>query len=411
MALISKTGINDGGTIQAEHITRIIDALSGVSTDTVVATGSFAGDGSQLTNLPSSSITYVSESGNFSLTEIEVADFDANVAVTYTGGKLKFIFGTPISQSISAFDFGGSFDTNRFNQMLDSYTVTGTWTIGAYTLISASIFEGSTLLANTGTGTSVAYSTSTSGSHTYTLHVTASNPLDNSIVVKTSTVSGTLAKTNPGNPTITPVVAVQLGASSNQIEQGATGSISFTSASGASNGWVDVFTTSNVSSPIFVTGSATGSAPISITATSYYSSSGVNGSDNSPALTTTTSTTTTYNKIRSVRYGASSLTTLTETQLNDLAFWDTTLGGSIGTIVKGTTDPNNYQFTITTTAQYIYIVVDSSYTLTGILNVNNANSNDLAGAFGGAPILNLGGYKVYRSNGLSTTSILYKLTR
>ena len=79
MALISKTGINDGGTIQAEHITRIIDALSGVSTDTVVATGSFAGDGSQLTNLPSSSITYVSESGNFSLTEIEVADFDANV--------------------------------------------------------------------------------------------------------------------------------------------------------------------------------------------------------------------------------------------------------------------------------------------------------------------------------------------
>ncbi len=43
MAIINKTGISEGGTIQAEHITRAIDALSGVSSDTVVATGSFTG--------------------------------------------------------------------------------------------------------------------------------------------------------------------------------------------------------------------------------------------------------------------------------------------------------------------------------------------------------------------------------
>jgi hypothetical protein len=43
MAIINKTGITNGGTIQAEHVTRAIDALSGVSTDTVVATGSFTG--------------------------------------------------------------------------------------------------------------------------------------------------------------------------------------------------------------------------------------------------------------------------------------------------------------------------------------------------------------------------------
>lgn len=43
MAIINKTGITDGGTIQAEHVTRAIDALSGVSTDTIVATGSFTG--------------------------------------------------------------------------------------------------------------------------------------------------------------------------------------------------------------------------------------------------------------------------------------------------------------------------------------------------------------------------------
>ena len=43
MAIINKTGITDGTTIQAEHVTRAIDALSGGSTDSVVATGSFNG--------------------------------------------------------------------------------------------------------------------------------------------------------------------------------------------------------------------------------------------------------------------------------------------------------------------------------------------------------------------------------
>ena len=43
MAIINKTGITNGSTIEAEHITRAIDALSGVSTDTIVATGSFSG--------------------------------------------------------------------------------------------------------------------------------------------------------------------------------------------------------------------------------------------------------------------------------------------------------------------------------------------------------------------------------
>ena len=43
MAILNKTGITNGGTIQAEHVTRTIDALTGVSTDTIVATGSFTG--------------------------------------------------------------------------------------------------------------------------------------------------------------------------------------------------------------------------------------------------------------------------------------------------------------------------------------------------------------------------------
>jgi hypothetical protein len=46
MAIINKTGITNGGTVEAEHITRTIDALSGVSTDSIVATGSLLGTAS-----------------------------------------------------------------------------------------------------------------------------------------------------------------------------------------------------------------------------------------------------------------------------------------------------------------------------------------------------------------------------
>ena len=351
-------------------------------------------------------VTYVSASNN-PLNEIEVADYDNNVAVTFVNGRLKFIFGTPAPPSAPVASFNSTFATDRFNQVTDPYTVTGTIAVGGYTLISASLYEGGTLLTSTGsTATQLLYSTTTSGSHTYVLHVTASSPLDNSLNIQSASLSGTLSKTNPGAPTITPTAAVQLGtAASLQIEQGATGSITFTSASGTATGWVHNFTSTNVTSPIFVTGSATGSSSITITATSYYSSSGVLGADNFPALPATSTTTTTYTKIRSVRYGVSAATAFTSTQLENLATWDTTIGGTIGRVVKGTTNPHTYQFTITTSGQYIYIVVDSTYSLTGILNVNNSNSNDL-GVFTATTV---GQYKVYRSNNISATTILYEL--
>ena len=369
-------------------------------------TGSLQGTASIANTVLTSSVSYISSSNNsISLNEIEVADYSNDVTVSFINGRLKFIFGTPESQSISSFSYNSTFDTDRFNQVLDSYTASAIWSNGGYTLISASIYEGTSLLSITGSGTSLSYATTTSGSHTYTLYVTASNPLDNSILVKSSSLSGTLSKTNPGNPTLSLTPIVQLNAASNQIEQGVTGSILFTSASGASNNWVFNFLNSSVDSIYFVTASATGSATITISATAYYSSSGVGGSDNNPPLTTTTSTSTSYTKIRSVRYGVSSDTSYTQAQLENVALWDTTIGGTIGRIAKGTVNPHLYQFTVTTSAQYIYIVIDSSYTLTGILNVNNSYSNDL-GVFTATTI---GNYKVYRSNNISATTILYEL--
>jgi hypothetical protein len=93
MAIINKTGITNGGTIQAEHVTRIIDALSGVSTDNIVATGSFTGsykgDGSQLTGIVSSKWT-----GSNPISRLGDVNITGSLSV-YSNFYTKGIFNTP----------------------------------------------------------------------------------------------------------------------------------------------------------------------------------------------------------------------------------------------------------------------------------------------------------------------------
>jgi len=350
-------------------------------------------------------IQYVTNSVQ-NLTGIEVADYDNNTAVTFTNGVLKFIFGTPTSQLSVAASLSG-FSTDRFNKVTDAYTINGSWSNGGYTLISASLYEGSTLLTQVGSGTSLSYSTTTSGSHTYRLEYTASSPLDNSLYETSTTTTGTVSKSNPASPTLTATPDVQLGYSSNQIEQGATGSITFTSSSAnPSNSWNLTSVTTNVATPYYITGSATGSTSISITATANYTSP---TGDNSPDLTTTSTTTRTYTKIRSLRYGASPSSSFTSAELENLALWDTTLGGTIGTIVKGTTTASGQSVTITWTGdKYHYIVFNSS--LSNLTNITTSGFGVLSSFTSGS----VGQYKVYKTADLQAggagSSITYTLT-
>jgi len=350
-------------------------------------------------------INYVTNSVEH-LTGIEVADYDNNTAVTFTNGVLKFIFGTPTAPSSVAASLSG-FATDRFNKVTDAYTINGSWSNGGYTLVSASLYEGSTLLTKVGSGTSLTYSTTTSGSHTYQLQYTASSPLDGTLYTTSTTTTGTVSKTNPASPTITPSVSVQLGSTSNQIEQGATGSITFTSSSAnPSNSWNLTSVTTNVSSPYYITGSATGSSSISITATANYASP---TGDNSPDLTTTSTATTTYTKIRSLRYGASSQSSFTAPELETLSLWDTTLGGSIGTIAKGTTTASGQSVTISWTGdKYHYIVFNSS-----LSNLSNITTSGF-GVLGQFTSSTVGQYKVYKTTTLQAggagSSITYTLT-
>jgi hypothetical protein len=74
MAIINKTGITTGGTINAEHVTRAIDALSGGSTDTVIATGSFSG-----------SFTGIATSASFATTASFALNAGAGAGFPFTG--------------------------------------------------------------------------------------------------------------------------------------------------------------------------------------------------------------------------------------------------------------------------------------------------------------------------------------
>jgi epidermal growth factor receptor substrate 15 len=404
IAIVSASLSASQNLISSSISSSIAETLSGSAASITTLSSSVS---ASLATLSASSgfISYVTNSVQ-NLTGIEVADFDSNTAVTFTNGVLKFIFGTPaIPTSVAASTSG--FATDRFNNVNDAYSVNGTWSNQGYTLISASLYEGATLLTQVGSGTSLTYSTTTSGSHTYRLEYTASSPLDDSLYTTSTTTTGTLSKTNPAAPTTERSVVVQLGSTSNQIEQGATGSITFTSSSAnPSNNWNLTSVTSNVPSPYYITGSATGSTSISITATANYASP---TGENVPDTTTTSTTTATYTKIRSLRYGASTATSFTAGELENLALWDTTLGGTIGTIAKGTTTASGQSVTISWTGdKYHYIVFNSS-----LSNLTNITTGGF-GVFGSFTLTTVGQYKVYKIGTLQAggagSSITYVLT-
>jgi hypothetical protein len=404
VAIVSASLSSSQALISSSISSSIAETLSGSAASITSLSSSVS---ASLATLSASSgfISYVTNSVQ-NLTGIEVADYSTDVAVTFVNGTLKFIFGTPLAPTSVAASSTG-FATDRFNNVTDAYSVNASWNNQGYTLVSASLYESTTLLTQVGSGTSLTYSTTTSGSHTYRLEYTASSPLDNSLYKTSTTTTGTVSKTNPAAPTITPSVVVQLGSTSNQIEQGATGNITFTSSSASpSNNWNLTSVTTNVASPYYVTGSATGSTSISLTATANYASP---TGENNPDLTTTSTATTTYTKIRSLRYGASTATSFTAGELENIGAWDTTLGGTIGTIAKGTTTASGQSVTITWTGdKYHYIVFNSS-----LSNLTNITTGGF-GVFGSFAVTTVGQYKVYKIGTLQAggagSSITYILT-
>ena len=360
--------------------------------------------------------------GSSVINNIIVKDFDTDVAVTFSGGNLTFVFGTPQAPSPAIANSGDAFSTDRFNKVLDTYGVTGTFNIGGYILQTASIFEttggGNILLAGpvyTGNTLAISPDPNTTGSVSYRLDITSSNPADDSIDKQSATLVLNLDKSLPAVPTQNATATVQLSAASNQIEEGATGSIAFTADTGSANGWVYLANTlsTNYVSPITITNSDVGG--YSISASANYSSSGVGGTDNDPVLTETrTSTATVFTRIRSLRYGASTDADLDISELRDIDAWDTTLGGTVGSIEKGTTNPVGQSFQFTWTGdKYHYIIYDSARANLSDIKETDTNFSVLS-SFGGGPYATVGSYKIYRTTdvqaGYAGTTIKYSLS-
>ena len=369
-------------------------------------------------------VTYNSSASQV-IQNIVVQDFDTDVAVTFEGGTLKFIFGIPTAPTPSLNNAGDIFATDRFNKVLDTYDVVGSFNLGAYTLISASLLEttaGSeaTLQGPVGVGTSLSATPNTTGSRSYRLMITSSNPSDGAIVSASVDLNLNLNKLAADIPSVSTTATAQLGVASNQIEVGATGTITYTSSRGSNErNWVFVDMDMNYPhsptgpTPANVSGSVNlvdynADQQFTINATAAYSSSGVAGADNDPALkprnsalASRVSANRVYTRIKSVRYGATTATSFTEIQLNDLDFWDTTLGGTIGSIDKGTTNPNNHNIDLYWTGnKYQYIVYDAARPNLASIKERATSFDVLPSSFGGAVYATVGGYKIYKTTDL-----------
>ena len=410
------SGSGGGGSIDTGSLMTTASAVNNTITFTKGDATTF--DVTIDTGSSGAAINYVSGSTPYkTIGGIEVLDFDNNVIVEYNQGTevLKFVFGIPPNPSPTITNTAPTYNDDRFNKVLQTYGVTANFDIGSNILISASLLEitpgaEKTLQGPVGTGNGFVISETTSGSREYRLVITSSNPATGNLNEQSVDLDLDLDKSLPAIPTISYTPDVELGASSLQIEEGATGSIAFTAVTQSANGWVYASGTLTTipSSPITLVASDT--AAKSIYATADYSSSGANGSDNDPALypgnfpdARRQSATRTYSRIISVRAGASANATFTESELQNLNNW-VSGNGSVegGVIQKGTTNPNGASVSITWTGdKYQYIVYDAARpNLTAIkdaaLNLNVLGPN---GAFTGL-FATVGGYKIYRTAAL-----------
>jgi hypothetical protein len=137
MAVINKTGITNGTTIQAEHVTRTIDALSGVSTDTILATGSFTG----------SLVGALTGTASFATTALS-ASYAANVPATasYALAALSSSYAVTASYALNAgggtgvgFPFTGSAQVTGSMGITGSLNVTGGVTASLFGTASVAI--------------------------------------------------------------------------------------------------------------------------------------------------------------------------------------------------------------------------------------------------------------------------------
>lgn len=374
--------------------------------------------------------TYQTGSGDIlNLDLFKVVNYDSQVFVTSSNGTLTIQFGTPATPTnlvatlnTTTTQGTNAFNTDRFSgpgagnaYVVDAYDVGFAYTTASSnTIISASLLQGTTIVTNSlspgGSVTTFSIPTTSpyaSGSQSFTcsLHVQLQDGSKTSY--NSNVVTGTLSKLNPDPPTVNISYAGLIGGttyvSSNgasstvasNIENGVTGSITYTSASsGTTRGWT-LSTLTSPSSPSPITVTATGSIN-QIVISGSYTSNGL-GTPSSTVVTTTK----TYSRVTSLRSGAApNSASFTEAELLNLTAWT---GGSEvqnGTINFGTgisTISANTNVTIVnSTSAYLYIIYSNS--VNDLTNIKQGGF-DVTSNFTKTTV---GLYKVYRTTLLNS---------
>jgi hypothetical protein len=319
------------------------------------------GDGSTFS--VATGMVYIDTANNMqssSLQTLTIYDYDNVNSVSFSNNDLVLTLGTP-NPPTAAITVTG-FDTDRFNKQLDTYTVQASYSTTMYTIERVVILEDSTTIVDETESITnpLPISVTNSGSHTYHTIIYSRDPVSNTLTSDTKSVTRTLNKTQPGNPIITVSANVQLGIDNFKIEYGATGSIAFTTGYGPLNGWVGVTNYADQTSPIEVNQTS----PYSIDAYAVYTNP---PNANDPDLFVGKDAHNVYTRVKSLRVGHST---------NDINYYLANDGANLldigawqGTIYKSEGWVNPAGKTVVTTfntEQWVYIVMDETYSLNGV---------------------------------------------
>jgi hypothetical protein len=322
-------------------------------------------------------ISYIDTTNSDSVSDlrnIKIYDYDTVNSVNFNGTNqtLTLILGTPNPPTASVTITG--FETDRFNKQTDGYIVTGQHSATVYNVERIVLQDNSiatALIDANGEDITnpVALTLTTTGSRTYTYTVFSRNPTTNQLVSDTKSVTRNLNKSYPGNPVLsyTPNLTY-FGLNDNKIEYGDFGTISYSVAYGASNGWtpVNIYaqSTDGTQSPLIVTQTGTS---FTIQGTSVFRSP---DNANDPDLQWSTISTQIFTRMKSLRAGHSNellsyWTNNGGANLVDLSLWQ---GNIYNT--QNWVDPTGKRISFTFSGlKYIYIVMDSSYELTAIKDI------------------------------------------
>ena len=342
-----------------------------------------------------------------SLSNLIIKDFSNDVTVNVNEGILELTFGSPSSPTISDINVEG-FDTNRFNLVSDNYTLTPQFDLNNTTFIKGMLSSSTVGITTFTENSNIIISSSTfptysTGSHTFTAKLIA-QLADNSQLTVSTDKTVTLNKLTPTDPTITDVVySITSDAyrdSQNEIEEGATGDITWTLTSGLANGengWVAA--TPHYSSHNTIL-SINSTDDITTGTVEQYWNSSIN---NSTQEFYTGSVSRTWTRVRSLRYASTIIEEYNESQLQDVFNWPGTIEYGFNTQAEIIT--KTITFSPLSSGEYLYIVYDGNLDfLTQIVN-EGSFQNEIS-IFTSSSV---GNYKVYRTNTKKNVLLTYKI--